>query len=407
MKNLAGQVGASGQPRINPLKRVSRELFQHGLEHSSHESTFDRLVAGVHVDNALELFLKSYAAKHNIPGYKQKLVPELITLLQPYIPELSQLGGDLRIFHDLRDVAYHMGLPLDYVNLSWGIDTIKSFCDQVEQRERQETTTLTNGGTPDTKYKYSKAQMELETAIDLFRQLPFDAAKEQIETVLFHMFKAVEHWVNNRLEKQPRLIGKQEISELPLGKKIELLRGEIKDSVLLNELRRINELRNALLHSKEARIAPSEVYKYLQVVMHFVKVESPSKYGTWIEGREAEGKVKSILEKYHFIFDKDSLLEGYSRKSRFDFVIKREKLVIELRHSKTHTPERMPNIFLESLVFRILDLKRMDNRWKSVVVLSGRWSKRSEEMLRKYSDYVVKIEDFERFIQNFRALQDS
>lgn len=396
---MTEEVDTTGHPRINPLKRVSKELFQHGQEHSRHESAFDRLVAGVHVDNALELFLKSYAAKYNIQGYKQKLVPELITLLQPHVPELTSFGGDLRIFHDLRDVAYHMGLPLDDINLSWGIETIKVFCDQVEQRERQEIATFTNGGSPESRHSYGKAQRELEVAIDLFRQLPFGSTKEQIATVLWHMFKAVEYWVDDRLSKRPRLVEKNEISKLTLNKKIEILRGEIKDAVLLNELQRINDLRNTMVHSKEIRIAPNEVYKYLQIVTHFVKVESPSRYGTWIEGREAEEKVKSILEKYGFAFERECLLEGYARKSRFDFVIERERIVIELRHNKSRTPERTPDIFLESLVFRIVDLKKADKRWKFVVVLSGPWSKRSEEMLKKYSDYVVKVEDFETLVQ--------
>lgn len=403
---MTEHLGTSGPLRINPLKRVSKELFQHGHEHSLHDSAFDRLVAGVHVDNALELFLKSYAAKHDIHGYKQKLVPDLLTVLQPFIPELTQHSGDLRIFHDLRDVAYHMGLPLDDVNLSWGIAAIKSFCDQVEQRERQETTTLADGGATDSK-QHSKAQEELETAIDLFRQLPFDATKEQIATVLLHMFNAVENWVDDRLTRQPRLVEKQEISKLTLGHKIEILRGEIRDPVLLNELRRINDLRNAVFHSREIRIPPGEVYKYLQVVMHFVKVESPSKYGTQIEGREAAEKVKSILEENHFVFERDRLLEGYSRKSRFDFVMEKDKIIIELRHGRAHTPERMPDVFLESLAFRMIDLKKMDKRWKFIIVLLGRWSKRSEEMLKKYSDYVVKIEDFETFIQNIHTLKTS
>jgi hypothetical protein len=399
------QTSAGSSPRLNPLKRVSKELFQHGQEHSGHDSPFDRLVAGVHVDNALELFLKSYGAKNDIHGYKQKLVPELITILLPHITELAQFGADLRIFHDIRDVAYHMGLPLDDVNLNWGIETIKSFCDQVEQREKREVTTLTDGGVPQSSSRRTEAQIQLEKAIALFQRLPFNATKEQLAEVLMHMFRAVELWVDGRLCEQPRLAKEEEISTMSLGKKIDILRQEIKDSVLLIELRRINDLRNATMHSKEVRIAPNEVYKYLQIVMHFVEVESPSRYGTFTEGRDAEEKVKRILEKHPFAFEKDRQLEGYSRKSRFDFVLEKEKIIIEIRHSRTLSPSGgMPDIFVESLAFRIVDLKRIDERWKFIIVLSGHWSKRSEDMLRKYSDCVVRIEDFETVANNLPSL---
>ena len=131
---------------INPLKRTSEELLKHGEEHFSRNSSFDRLAAGVHIDNALELFLKFYGAKHNIRGYKQKMIPELTRLLEPHIPELAEFGGDLRTFHDLRDIAYHMGQPLDEINLGWGLKKIKSFIEKVEQRERQQTASTPNGG---------------------------------------------------------------------------------------------------------------------------------------------------------------------------------------------------------------------------------------------------------------------
>jgi len=131
---------------INPLKRVSKELLEHGEEHVSRNSPFDRLAAGVHIDNALELFLKFYGAKHNIRGYKRKLVPELTRLLERYIPELAEFGGDLRTFHDLRDIAYHMGQPLDQTNLIWGLERIKSFIENVEQRERQQTAVMPDEG---------------------------------------------------------------------------------------------------------------------------------------------------------------------------------------------------------------------------------------------------------------------
>jgi hypothetical protein len=84
----------SGESRsINPLKKISKELFQHGKDHASHGSSFDRVVAGVHIDNALELFLKFYGVQYNIPDYERKQIPELIRLLGPHLPDLTQFGG--------------------------------------------------------------------------------------------------------------------------------------------------------------------------------------------------------------------------------------------------------------------------------------------------------------------------
>jgi hypothetical protein len=262
---------------FNPLRKVSKELFEHGQKHASNKSSFDRLVAGVHIDNSLELFLKFHGVMNNIVGYDRKFVPELIRLLEPHIPELAEFGGDLRTFHDLRDGAYHMGQPLDEYILNWGIGKVKEFTDQVEDRERQTPRSLPDGGRKYPTQKQSKAEKELETAVSLFRQLQPSAQKEHMATIILHMFRAVEYWLDDRLKNKIR---RQEISHMSLGKKIEILKEEIKDPILLGELRKVNELRNTMMHSREVRVEPSEVYRYLQVVMHFIKVKAPSDYIT-------------------------------------------------------------------------------------------------------------------------------
>jgi hypothetical protein len=244
----------------HPLRKVSKELFAHGQEHALNKGSFDRLVAGVHVDNSLELFLKFYGVMHNVAGYDRKLVPELIRLLEPHIPELVEFGGDLRTFHDLRDGAYHMGQPLDEYNLNWGMEKVKAFIGQVEDRERQIPRTLHDGGRRQSTRKQSKAERELEISVSLFRQLQPSAKKEDVATILLHMFRALEYWLNDRLKNK---IGKREVSEMSLGKKIDALKEEIRDPVLSGELKRISHLRNTMTHSREIRVEPSEVYKYL------------------------------------------------------------------------------------------------------------------------------------------------
>ena len=136
---------------IDPLKKVSKALFQHGKAHladpESVDKTFDRLVAGVHIDNALELFLKSYGFQHDIRQCERKQVPELLTDLNSFLPELTQSAGNLRMFHNLRNGAYHQGTSLDDHTINWGIAIIESFMDAVERREAIPKT-MTDGGYP-------------------------------------------------------------------------------------------------------------------------------------------------------------------------------------------------------------------------------------------------------------------
>ncbi len=142
---------------INPLKKVAKELFDHAREHiaaiDSGDRSFDRLVAGVHIDNSLELYLKFYAFKFNIIGCDRMQVPELINRLQnpTMLPELDVFAADLRTFHNLRNGAYHSGASLDDYVLNWGITRIDAFFEAVKLREdavTPATTGATNGGNP-------------------------------------------------------------------------------------------------------------------------------------------------------------------------------------------------------------------------------------------------------------------
>jgi len=400
---MASQIEADSREQLNPLRKSCRELFQHGKEHASQNSSFDRLVAGIHVDNALELFLKFYGARHNVRNYKKLQVPALLNELEQHLPELEQFAGDLRTFHECRNVAYHMGLPLDEYVLNWGIRLIGDFFRQVEHRERQQTRTLPNGGFTHKKYKYSEAERELEMAIKLFQELTPKSTTDEFEKVLFHIIKAIEFWVNNKFKEisakkicRERKLSKQQLLTQPLSEKIEILRkeGVIKDSVLLKEL---IQLRNFIMHVERKRTALlsiDKVYRCLQIAMHFIKVKSPSIY----EARIAEDQVQRILDEYKIPYKRNILMHGYSVNSRFDFVIEEKKLIIEVRHSQT---SKASSIFVESLAFRIIDLKKKEGQWKFVIVLSGCWSQRSKEILRKYSDYVIKIENFRDFLKRY------
>jgi len=95
----------------------------------------------------------------------------------------------------------------------------------------------------------------------------------------------------------------------------------------------------------------------------FHQGKSPSIY----EARIAEDQVQRILDEYKIPYKRNVLMHGYSVNSRFDFVIEEKKLIIEVRHSQT---SKASSIFVESLAFRIIDLKKKEGLWKFVIVLS-------------------------------------
>ncbi len=131
---------------MNPFIRISKELFRHAKVHltdvDSSDKDFDRLVAGVHIDNALELYLKFYALQNNM-NVEKAGVPDLIGKLQQVLPELSTFGPDLKHFHSVRNGCYHIGVSVDEKTLVWAINRISQFFAAVEKREQEQNG---NGG---------------------------------------------------------------------------------------------------------------------------------------------------------------------------------------------------------------------------------------------------------------------
>jgi len=124
----------------------------------------------------------------------------------------------------------------------------------------------------------NNANKELETAIRLYKQLPTKAEQDELQQVLIHLFRAVELWVDEKfIHNFP-----MENQNLSLNSKIRFLKKNhiITDEVLEKELAQLNNLRNITMHAKELTLSFSELYKYIQIAMHFVKVGSPSAYIT-------------------------------------------------------------------------------------------------------------------------------
>lgn len=99
-----------------------RELFQHTVDHLSQGGDFDRRIAMVSIDNAVELSVKTYlglpkrARTGSGPGRKKleeasESFPLLLDLLQKYASD--RLVGvsldDIEWYHRIRNQLYHAG----------------------------------------------------------------------------------------------------------------------------------------------------------------------------------------------------------------------------------------------------------------------------------------------------------
>ena len=99
-----------------------RELLQHSVDHLDSGSDFDKRVAMIGIDNAVELIIKSYlglpnrARGSNGPNRKElseaeNSFPTLLNLLEKY-GSTKLMGielGDIEWYHRIRNQLYHSG----------------------------------------------------------------------------------------------------------------------------------------------------------------------------------------------------------------------------------------------------------------------------------------------------------
>lgn len=106
----------------NPWTDGPRELIQHAVDHLTLGGDFDRRIAMISVDNAVELMIKTYlglperARGSKGPGRKElesagESFPGLLDLLQNYAAhKITGLSlDDIEWYHRLRNQLYHSG----------------------------------------------------------------------------------------------------------------------------------------------------------------------------------------------------------------------------------------------------------------------------------------------------------
>lgn len=106
----------------NPWTDGPRELIQHAVDHLANGGDFDRRIAMISIDNAVELMIKTYLglpkrarAAHG-PGRKEleaasESFPALLDLLQNFAADkiVGLSLDDIEWYHRIRNQLYHSG----------------------------------------------------------------------------------------------------------------------------------------------------------------------------------------------------------------------------------------------------------------------------------------------------------
>lgn len=107
---------------LNPWVKGFYELLEHGIDHFLNETEFDRRLAMINIDNALELAIKTYISqnlrvfniKHkdfnNIKKDFSKLLDMLLKIAPDKISD-NELSG-FEHYHSLRNNLYHEGIGI-------------------------------------------------------------------------------------------------------------------------------------------------------------------------------------------------------------------------------------------------------------------------------------------------------
>jgi hypothetical protein len=105
-----------------PWSEGPKELLQHAVDHISHDGDFDRRIAMISIDNAVELMIKTYLSlpkrktKYKGPSRKEleeasNSFPTLLDLIEKYADEkLTGVSLDeIEWYHRIRNQLYHSG----------------------------------------------------------------------------------------------------------------------------------------------------------------------------------------------------------------------------------------------------------------------------------------------------------
>lgn len=106
----------------NPWTDGPRELIQHAVDHLANGSDFDRRIAMISIDNAVELMIKTFLGLPkrtrgaNGPGRKEletasESFPALLDLLQTFAADkiIGLSLDDIEWYHRIRNQLYHSG----------------------------------------------------------------------------------------------------------------------------------------------------------------------------------------------------------------------------------------------------------------------------------------------------------
>ena len=122
----------------NPWAKGIYELLEHGIDHFLNETDFDRRLAIISIDNALELAIKTYISRNlRVFNIKRKDFNNIKQDFSKLLDLLSRIAPDkindneisnIEYYHNLRNNLYHEGIGISVdknIVKSYGEDIIR------------------------------------------------------------------------------------------------------------------------------------------------------------------------------------------------------------------------------------------------------------------------------------------
>jgi hypothetical protein len=328
-------------------------LFKHGMQHHSIGNDLDRILAVIHSDNAIELLLKDRVK--GTSSIHNKQIPALLNDLRTD-SVVSPLSGDIRLAHEIRNYAYHLGISPDTYTLIYVTEITKRLFTQF-------------GLLPDGGVAMGSASSEAEIkdalieALRMFTEAKLDPDKKGFYTsVTLLCFTILEKLFREKFEKEAFLKygdgWQQKFSDYrswSILKLIEIFEKwrTFKDPVLSLDLRRLVKKRNIIVHTPK-EVSEKDAQEFLQVALHFAGLPQP--YFEAVKAKSMEDAIAQALHDYDIPFEMEVEFRlGREVFSRFDFVIPSSRRPIAIIEAKLG---RIRPDYFKALLFDVELLKR-------------------------------------------------
>lgn len=340
-------------------------LFKHGMQHYNLGNDLDRTLAAIHSDNAIELLLKDRVKGTSTIHEKQ--IPALLNDLRGDII-VSALSGDIRLTHEIRNWAYHLGMSPDTYNLTYVTETAKSLFKQFGL--------LPDGGeAPGNASSETETKDALIKALRMFTEAKLDPNKSHFYTsVTLLCFNVLERLFREKFEKEALLkygdVWEQSFPDYLSWNVLKLIEifeewRTFEDPILSLDLRYLVKKRNMFVHTPE-EVSEKDAQEFLQVALHFAGLPKP--YFEAVKDKSVEEAIAQAFRDYEIPFEVEVEFRlGKEVFSCFDFVIPSSRRPIAIIEAKLG---RIRSDYFKALLFDAGLLKRRYPHIKFYLVYS-------------------------------------